>query len=256
MKKIRVIIVDDEPPARRRLRDLLKQEQDVEIVRECRNGREAITAVISEVPDLIFLDVQMPEVDGFAVVAALPEAYLPAIIFVTAYDEFALQAFEVHALDYLLKPFDQDRFQRSLMRARDRIALNRGGGEDAEIKALLYELKSRDRVYQERFAIKGSGRIHFIDVGDVEYVAAEGNYVRLVTKSGSHLIRESLTSLEERLNPSEFLRIHRSTIIRLQSVRQMEPLFQGEYSITLNSGAKVRSSRLYRAKLHAALELG
>lgn len=252
---IRTLIVDDEPPARRRIRSLLQRESDVEVVAECRDGREAIAALAAERPDLVFLDVQMPEVDGFGVVAAIPPTHVPAVVFVTAYDEFALRAFEVHALDYLLKPFDRERFALALARARAQIALRRQGVADARLLALVEGMSPAPRAFQRRFALRDGGRVRFVETDDVEYVTAEGNYVRLVTAGGSHLLRDTLAGVEAVLDPAVFLRIHRSTLVRVDCIREMEPLFQGEYAITLRSGAKVRSSRGYRAQLHRALHL-
>jgi two-component system, LytTR family, response regulator len=254
--RIRTVIVDDEPPARRRIRSLLQREADVEIVAECRDGREAIAALTAEQADLVFLDVQMPEVDGFGVVAALPLRRAPVVIFVTAYDEFALRAFEVHALDYLLKPFDRERFQLALARARERILSQRQSEADLRLLALVEGLKHpQGPTFQQRFPVKDGDRIHFVDTGDLEYIAAAGNYVELFTAQKSYLVRDSLGSVEARLDPALFLRIHRGTLVRIDRIRELEPLFQGEYLITLRGGARVRSSRGYRAALHRALNL-
>jgi two-component system, LytTR family, response regulator len=253
--RIRTLIVDDEPPARRRIRSLLQREGDIEIVAECRDGREAIVAVAAQQPDLVFLDVQMPEVDGFGVMAALPPGRMPAVVFVTAYDEFALRAFEVHALDYLLKPFDRERFEVALTRAREQIQLRRQGSSDLRLLALIEGMNAAPAAFQKRFAVKSGGRIRFVETDEIEYIGAEGNYIRLHTGQTSYLVRESLGSVESRLDPALFLRIHRGTLIRIDRIREMEPLFQGEYLIVLQSGARVRSSRGYRSSLHRALNM-
>ncbi len=257
---IRTIIVDDEPPARRRIRALLQGEPDIEVVAECRDGREAIAAVEENAPDLLFLDIQMPEANGFDVVAALGPERMPAVIFVTAYDEYALRAFEVHALDYLLKPFDRERFQTALARARRQVQRQREapGGErevalDQRVLALLESLREPLSRYLQRFPVKSGGRIRFVDADEISHLEAEGNYVRLHTAERSYLIRDSLGSLEAKLDPERFLRIHRSTIVQIDRIREMEPLFRGEYLILLEGGARVQSSRRYRAKLHEAL---
>lgn len=248
---IRTIVVDDEPPARRRLLDLLATEPDIEVVAECRNGREAIEAIRTTKPDLVFLDIQMPEADGFDVVAEIGAERMPGIIFVTAYDTYALRAFEVHALDYLLKPFDRDRFRTALASARTR--LRSGTNLEDRLRALVNGLERTGNRYLERIPIKKAGRIIFVDVEDVDLFEAEGNYVRAVAGERSYLFRESMTALEAKLDPKRFLRIHRSTIVRLDRIEQLEPLFQGEYRITLRGGQTVQSSRRQRARLHEAL---
>ncbi len=250
---IRVVIADDEPPARHRLIDLLAEEPDIEVVAECRNGNEVIRAIQEYDPDLVFLDVQMPEADGFDVVAQVGAERMPEVIFVTAYDEYALRAFEVHALDYLLKPFDRDRFRTALDRARAR--LNRGVAVGSKLLALVAELGRASANHLERIPVKTNGRIVLVELADVDAFEAEGNYVRIIVGDRSYLIRASLSSLEERLDPSRFLRIHRSTIVRLDRIAQLEPLFQGEYLITLRGGRQVRSSRRYRSRLHEVLGL-
>jgi two-component system, LytTR family, response regulator len=255
---IRAIIADDEPPARRRIRALLQGEEDVEVVAECRDGREAIAAVEAQAPDLLFLDVQMPEADGFDVVAALGAERLPAVVFVTAYDEYALRAFEVHALDYLLKPFDRERFRAALDRARGEVRRHRqrtaGDGEvDRRVQDLIESLRAPGAGYLRRIPVRSGGRIRFVEAEEIDYLEAEGNYVRIHAGERSFLIRDSLGDLETRLDPARFLRIHRGTIVRTDRIREMEPLFRGEYLIVLESGARVQSSRRCRAKLHQAL---
>jgi two-component system, LytTR family, response regulator len=252
---IRALIVDDEPPARRRIRTLLQAESDIAAVEECRDGREAIRAIEETAPDLVFLDVQMPEANGFDVVAAVGPDRMPPVIFVTAYDEFALRAFEVHALDYLLKPFDRERFRAALDRARRRIHQPAGAAADPRVLALLTDLAAPGSRFLQRLPVKTANRIRFVSAAEMDYLVAEGNYVRIFAGGRSHLVREPLGNLEARLDPAHFARIHRSTIVRLDRVEELEPLFQGEYVLTLRGGAKVRSSRRYRAKLDGILGL-
>jgi two-component system, LytTR family, response regulator len=253
---IRVLIVDDEPPARRRLRALLEEQSDIEIVGECGDGVEAIDAIRDAEPDLVFLDIRMPEADGFEVVHAIGPELMPEVVFVTAYDDFALRAFEIHALDYVLKPFDRDRFQATLDRARERLRLRDRPATDDRLLALLEELRGEPADRLRRIPVKTGGRIRFVSVDELDYLEAEGNYVRLHTGADSFLIRAALGAIEARLDPARFLRIHRGLVVRLDRIRELEPLFQGEYQITLASGKRIRSSRRYRNRLHEALGIG
>jgi len=250
---LRVVVADDEPPARRRVRALLEREPGVEVVGEARDGGEAVAVVDELRPDLLFLDVQMPVATGFEVLAAIP-GRPPATIFVTAYDQYALRAFEVHALDYLLKPFDAERFRLTLARARERLGHAPAVG-DPRLLALLAELQPR-RAFVERFAVRGSdGRIRFVCADEIDWVEAEANYARLHAGGRSHLLRETMTALEEKLDPARFLRIHRSTIVRLDRIQELEPLFQGEYLVRLRDGTRLTSGRTYRARLQRALHI-
>ncbi|CAN5885193.1 LytTR family DNA-binding domain-containing protein [soil metagenome] len=250
---IRAVIADDEPPARRRIHALLDREPDIEVVAECRDGREAIATVREAAPDLLFLDIQMPEASGFEVLAALEPERMPAVIFVTAYDEFALKAFEVHALDYLLKPFDRERFQTALSRARAQLQRQRVGDADSRVLALLDDLRGPQQHFPQRIPVKSGGRVRFVEVEEIEYFEAEGNYVRVHAGGRSYLLREPLSALEARLDPRRFLRIHRGIIVQIPRIQELEPLFKGEYVVTLRGGAKVRSSRRYRSRLHEVL---
>lgn len=249
--KIRVVVADDEPPARHRLLDLLSAEPDIEVVAECRDGREAVRAIRESSPDLVFLDVQMPGADGFDVITEIGAERMPAVVFVTAYDQYALQAFEVHALDYLLKPFDRERFRLTLERARSRLHADEAIHD--RLLALVAELGRAVPARLERVPVKINGRIVLVELDEVDAFEAEGNYVRIVAGDRTHLIRESLRALEERLDPERFLRIHRGTIVRIDRIIQLEPLFQGEYRVTLRGGRQVRSSRRHRARLHEVL---
>jgi two-component system, LytTR family, response regulator len=249
---VRVLLVDDEPLAREMLREMLSQDQDVKIVGECVSGHEAVEAIRSLNPDLIFLDVQMPELGGFEVLEALGTKVVPHVIFVTAYDQYAVRAFEVHALDYLLKPFDRERFEGSWRRAKSQILREKDGGMDQRILALLEELKAGSR-YLERLVIKSGGRIFFLDSDDIDWIEAEGNYVSIHCGRKSHLLRETISSLESQLDPKKFLRIHRSSIVRMDRIQELQPWFHGEYRVILHSGTQLTLSRNYRDRLQEAL---
>jgi two-component system LytT family response regulator len=248
MEKIRAIIVDDEPLARRGIRAHLKEERDVEIIAECGNGSEAVSLIEARSPDLVFLDVQMPELDGFGVLEAINVERLPAIIFVTAYDRYALRAFEVHALDYLLKPFDPERFSRALERVRAQLERRSISDLSHRLQSLIDDLKTNQK-YAERLVIKSAGRIFFLGVEEIDWVEAADNYVRLHTGSDTHLLRETMNNLESRLDPAVFLRIQRSTIINVRHIKELHPLFRGEYEIVLLDGTRLASGRGYRDRL-------
>jgi two-component system LytT family response regulator len=250
---IRVLIVDDEPLAREMLREMLEADQDVEIVGERSNGSEAVEAIRVHLPDLLFLDVQMPEVGGFEVLEALGTGPMPHVIFVTAYDQYAVRAFEVHALDYLLKPFDRERFDISWQRAKAQIVRDKDGGRDQRILALLEELKAGSSRYLERLVIKSGGRIYFLETNEIDWIEAEGNYVSVHSGKKSHLLRETISSLESQLDPRKFLRIHRSSIVRIDRIKELQPWFHGEYHVILQNGTQLMLSRNYREKLQEAL---
>ena len=250
--RVRVLLVDDEPLARAMLREMLSVDPDVEIVGECVNGSEAVEVINATVPDLVFLDVQMPEVGGFEVLEALVQDQIPHVIFVTAYDQYAVRAFEVHALDYLLKPFDRERFDLSWQRAKAQILHERDGGVDQRILALLEEMKAGSK-YLERLVIKAAGRIYFLETNDIDWIEAEGNYVSVHAGKKSHLLRETISSLESQLDPKKFLRIHRSSIVRIDRIRELQPWFHGEFRVVLQNGMQLTLSRNYRDKLQEAL---
>lgn len=250
---IRTLIVDDEPLARERLRTLLADEPDVAVVGECGNGREALRAITEQRPDLVFLDVQMPELDGFEVLRRLGGTGAPAIVFVTAYDQYALRAFDVHALDYLLKPFDRERFGNTLRRVRVELQRSAAGVLDDRVKRLLLAL-DRKTQFDQRLAIKSGGRISFVPTEEIEWIEAADNYVRLHTESGVHLLRSTMNEIEERLDPDQFVRIHRSAMVRIARIREIQPWFNGEYVVILRDGTKRTSSRGYRDRLHALID--
>lgn len=252
------MIIDDEPSAREMVREMLADEtenSDVEIVGECGDGRAAVKAIQSGQPDIVFLDVQMPEMDGFQVLSALPSEQLPIIIFVTAYDQYALRAFEFHALDYLLKPFDRERFEQAFNRAKAILSKERAGNLNDRIIALLEERNALAAAnmqtaapaqFLERIVIKTGGRVFFLRVEEIEWIEAEGNYVALHVGKKTHLHRESISTLEAQLNPRVFQRIHRSIIVNVDCVKELQPLFRGEYYVIMRDGAELKLSHNYR----------
>jgi two-component system, LytTR family, response regulator len=246
--EMRVVIVDDEPIAREGVRTQLLREPEVQIVAECGDGLEAVETIRELSPDLVFLDVQMPGMDGFEVVQTLGVEAMPAVVFVTAYDKYALQAFEVNAVDYLLKPFDSERFQKAFQRARLEIQRKTAETINEKLVALLESMRPRHR-YLERLVVKSGGRIFFLPVSEIDWIESADNYVNLHSGRESHLIRETLTSLETKLNPEEFLRIRHSAIVNVKKIKELHPLFKGEYEIVLHNGVKLTSSRRYRGRL-------
>jgi two-component system LytT family response regulator len=250
--RIRALVVDDEPLAREMIREMLATDTEVEVVGECANGREAIEAIKTSTPDIVLLDVQMPEMGGFEVLESLDRKTTPYVIFVTAYDQYAVRAFEVHALDYLLKPFDRERFEAAWQRAKAQIKLDRTSRRDQDIIALLEELKAGPR-YLERLVIKNGGRVFFLHVQDIYCIEAEGNYVRVYDNQKGYLLRETISSLEEQLDPKQFLRIHRSAIVKIDRIKEMQPWFHGEYRIIMENGKQLALSRNYRANLQEAV---
>lgn len=244
--KVRTLVIDDEPLARERLSKLLLAEADIELAGEAVNGRDALTLIRQVKPDLIFLDVQMPELDGFGVLAELAVEERPAVVFVTAFDKFALKAFDVHAVDYLLKPFDKERFQTALHRALDHLARQQPKQIQDQLSALLNELRPAQQ--SERIAVKGDGRVVFLKASDIDWVEAADNYVSLHVGKESHMLRETMSSIEGRL-PRQFLRISRSTIVNTERIKELQPLFHGEYLVILRDGTKLTLSRSHRDKL-------
>jgi two-component system LytT family response regulator len=253
--KLRVLIVDDEPLARRRLRRLLTDEGDVEVVAECSSAAEASAVIDSENPDLIFLDVQMPEQDGFSLLRQLPADRRPEIVFVTAFDQYAIDAFQVHALDYVMKPIDAERLHESLERARARVGAQDAATMDRKLKALLDELTPRGR-FLERILVRNPGRISFVNVEEIHWIGAEGNYVRLHLGRERHLVRQKIGALEERLDPRRFLRIHRSAIVSLDHVKELHRLPGGDYAVVLDTGVRLTMSRSYKERFEAVVGHG
>jgi two-component system LytT family response regulator len=247
-KRIRTLIVDDEPLARRKIRRLLARDPEIEILADCANGPEAIAAITATRPSLVFLDVQMPEIDGFDVLESIPSSHVPFVIFVTAYDQYALRAFEVSAVDYLVKPFDSRRFEKALQRAKSRLVSERSGDLNRQTLALLEELKARSS-HVERLVIKAGGRAFFLKTEEIDWIEAEGKYVRLHVGKESYLLREAIGSLETQLDPKKFPRIHRSTIVNIDRVRELQPWFHNEYRVILKDGTELMLSRSCRKRL-------
>lgn len=246
--KTRTLIVDDELLARERLRQLLEIEPEIEIVGECSNGHEAIAAIHREKPDLVFLDIQMPEIDGFGVLEAIRADPVPVIVFVTAHDKFALRAFEVHAVDYLLKPFDRERFQTALRHALGHVKNREDDALTQRLSALLTDIKDSSKT-PGRLAIKSEGRVFFIKISDIDWIEAAHNYVELHLGRESHLLRQTLEAVEARLSSNSFVRISRSVIVNAERIKELQPLFHGEYAVTLHDGTRLTLSRRYRDKL-------
>jgi two-component system LytT family response regulator len=253
MEKIQTLIVDDEPLAREGIRMLIEHDAEIAVIGECANGQQAISAITEQRPDLVFLDIQMPEVSGFEVLEAIGAQSLPCVIFVTAYDKYALRAFEVHALDYLLKPFTSERFQSALERAKAQIK-SRGGEQLNQRLVRLLEDIHKDKTYLERLVVKSAGRIFFLNVEEIDWIEAAENYVRLHTGRESHLIHGTMNKIASRLDPAQFLRIHRSTIINVRRIKELQPMFHGEYVVTLRDGTQLNSGRSYRQKLQSLLD--
>jgi len=249
---IRTLIVDDESLARERIRDMLASDPSIEIVAECANGEEAIDSIQEHSPDLVFLDVEMPGIDGFAVLEALPPDRVPAVIFVTAYDQYAVRAFEVYALDYLLKPFDKERFDKALTRAKQGITSERSDALSERILRAIEDIKSKP-VHLERLVIKLNGHVFFMKAEEIDWLEAEGNYVRLHSGKESYLLRDTISALESQLDPKRFIRVHRSAIVNVDRISELQPWFHGEYRIILGEGVQLTLSRTYREKLHELL---
>jgi len=237
MKDLRVLIVDDEALARERVRTLLGQAVGVTIVGECSGGRDAVDAILAERPDLVFLDVQMPDLNGFEVLDAVATEWLPAVIFVTAYDEYAIKAFDVHAIDYLLKPIEPERFRKALARATKR-----------GILSLLDERPI------DRLVIRARGKVSFLKASEIDWIEADGKHARLHAGRETHVVRHTLTGLEQRLASHNFVRVHRSAIVNLDRIKELEPWFHGEYVVILKDGTKLTSSAAHSQALHRIVD--
>ena len=251
---IRVLVVDDEPLARSGISELVRRDPELTVVGECADGRSAIEAVRRLTPDLMLLDVQMPEYDGFEVLAQLDPARMPAIIFTTAYDQFAVRAFEVHALDYLVKPFDDARFSEAVVRAKATIKRAQDGELKQKITGLMEHLAGNEPEGRiTRMVVKTGGRVLFIRVEDIDWIEAADYCVKLHVQGRVHVIRESMQALEGRLDPERFFRIHRSGIVNLDRVVELQPFFKGEHIVVLKDGSKLKMSRGRRAELETRL---
>jgi two-component system LytT family response regulator len=250
---MQVLIVDDEPLACERIRTLLADAPDVTIAGEYHDGRTAAAAIRKLAPDIVFLDVQMPEMDGFQVLQSLAlqnldAASLPVIVFVTAFDQYAIKAFDVCALDYLLKPFDRERFQQALERGRTELARRATGHLDQRLRGALEAWQKREQ-YTSRLVIKSGGRVFFLRVQEIDWIEACGNYVQLHAGGQKHLHRETMARMEAALDPALFARIHRSTIVNVERIKELQPLFRGDYTVILRGGQELTLGRAYRARL-------
>lgn len=250
--KLRTLIVDDELPARKKIRGFLEEHPEFQVVGECGDGEQALAQIRTHKPDLIFLDVQIPGRNGFEVLDSLGNDCAPAIIFVTAFDKYAVRAFEVRALDYLLKPFNKARFAEALRRFHERGARLSGTERKQELKALLQEIQRESRD-SERIVVKSGSRTIFLRKGSIEWVEAQGDYVKLHSGKESHLLRETMSALSERLDPGRFVRIHRSRIVNLDYIREIRPLWGGDCTVLMRDGTELTMSRTYRASLQDAL---
>ena len=261
-KKIRALIVDDEPLARSNLRVLLKDDPDIGSIKECGSGQEAVRAIAAQSPDLLFLDIQMPEMNGFDVLERIDTNRIPAIVFVTAFDQYALRAFEVHALDYLLKPFDDARFEKALRQAKSQIEQREINELSRKLFALL---EDRDKPpepdqgktkHLTRMMIKSASRVFFLKTDEIDWIGADDYYVKLHVGRKTHLLRETMSELETKLDPEKFLRIHRSTIVNVERIKELHPHFNGEWIILLHDGTELKLSRSRREQVQAMLKTG
>ena len=257
---IRALIVDDEPAARDAIRSLLAGDTDIHIVGECADGRTALRAIASTSPDLLFLDVQMPEMDGFTMLRQVEPERLPVVVFVTAFDQYALRAFDVHATDYLLKPFDDERFREAVARAKQSVRAGQLGRLSEELRALLDGVAapaSRPAApggpYLKRLVIKSGGRVTLLNVRDIDWIEAEGDYVKIHVGKAWHLLRETMKRLEAQFDPARFVRIHRSTIVNVERIKELQPYFRGEYVVILQDGKSLKLSRGYKEHLESVL---
>lgn len=251
---MRALIIDDEPLPRERVRTLLEAHREIELIGECHDGQEAVSRILNERPDLVFLDIQMPELNGFEVIRALSGEYLPAIVFVTAFDEYAIRAFEVNAIDYLLKPINAARFEQAVQRAKNRFNQSNPPNHvpDRQLLNLIAGLRDA-KPYTTRFVVRSGSKFSFVKTSDVDWLSAADNYVSLHIGGREHLIRDTLKSVEQQLDPEIFVRVHRSIIINLNRVQEIEPYFHGEYIVTMKDNAKLTTSRSYSERLRSLL---
>jgi two-component system LytT family response regulator len=243
---LKVLVVDDEQPARKKIISFLKDEKEVGQIIEAGNGLEAVKKIQSEKPDLVLLDIQMPGKTGFELIEEIGADNMPAVIFVTAYDQYALDAFEINAIDYLLKPFDKERFSKSYNRAIDEIKLKKRNTD--EIKLILDEIK-KEKEYLDRIMVNTGVKYFFINTNDIIYISAEEKYIEIHTSKGKYLLRETMNNTEESLDPNKFARIHRSHIVNIEQIQEMQPWSHGDYVIILKNGEKLQMSRRYKDRL-------
>jgi two-component system, LytTR family, response regulator len=251
---LRVVVADDEPMGRQRLVRLLQAEPDTDVVAACADGEEAVEAIREHAPELVLLDIQMPRLDGFEVMAALGQAHQPAVIFVTAHDQYALRAFEIHAFDYLLKPVDQDRLREAMGWALSAARRGPQGSSTRRVLALLEELNARDRARgRDRVVVRTPERAIFLRTDTIDWIEAAGKFVHLHVGRTAHALRESMAELEQELDPARFLRISRSVIVNLNRIQEVQPWFQGDYVLILTDGTRLTSTRGYRENMRRLL---
>jgi len=244
---IRTVIVDDEPLARDWVREQLSDDEDIELVAECEDGFQAVEAIESTRPDLLILDIQMPGLDGFGVLRMLPNGPPPAVVFVTAFDRYALRAFEVNAVDYLLKPVSPERLQNALARIKTYLRQRLSGDVAGQLRTVLQEMKR----YPDWLLIKDNGRSHFLRVQDIDWIESQRNNVALHVGAATHIYHDTTAGIEARLDPARFLRIHRSTIVNIERIKELHPWFNGDHAVTLKDGTKLTLSSSYKGKLKA-----
>ena len=249
---LRTVVVDDEALPRQRVSDLVRGDKRLLLVGEADDGRAALDVIVDQRPDLVFLDIQMPELDGFQVIAALDDDALPAIVFVTAYDAYAIRAFEVDAIDYLLKPVNTERFDAAVTRVVNRLRDARPGA-DAAVRTLASKASETRGAPLVRFVARRGTKHYFIRAGDIDWIEADGNYLRLWTGDRSHLVRETMKGAEERLDPATFVRIHRSTIVAIDRIDSIQAQDNGDYLVTMQSGARLATSRGYADRIRGLL---
>lgn len=273
MKKIRTLIVDDEPLAREGLETMLRPDPEIELIGTCADGQSAVEAIRARAPDLVFLDIQMPKRDGFGVLAELKPAERPVVVFVTAYDQHAIRAFEVSAVDYLLKPYSDSRFAAALARAKEQIRKARTSNLSRQVEHLLEQVRELGTKpggtagadapappavpapdYVDRIVLKADGALHFIKTRDVIWIEAQGDFVKVQTHGKTQLVRETLQSMERKLDAAKFLRTHRSFLVNLEHVKKVEVALYGDYVVFMSDGSKLRLSRNYRSKFKALLK--
>jgi len=249
---LRTVVVDDEALPRQRVADLVRGDKRLLLVGEADDGRSALDVIVDQRPELVFLDIQMPELDGFQVIAALDDDVLPAIVFVTAYDAYAIRAFEVDAIDYLLKPVNTERFDAAVTRVVNRLRDARPGA-DAAVRTLASKASETRGAPLVRFVARRGTKHYFIRAGDIDWIEADGNYLRLWTGDRSHLVRETMKGAEERLDPATFVRIHRSTIVAIDRIDSIQAQDNGDYLVTMQSGARLATSRGYADRIRGLL---
>lgn len=261
-KRIKTLIVDDEPLARQNIHLLLKKDPEIEMIGECGSGAEALKIIKERSPDLMFLDIQMPEVSGFDVLEKLNGVNIPVVVFVTAFDQYALKAFEVHAIDYLLKPFNDERFEKALKHAKAQVESMESNKFSQKLFSLLEDhgidraAKTAAAKFLKRVMVKSAGRVIFLSVDDIEWISAEDYYVKLHTGKKSYLLRETMNDLEAQLDPDKFIRIHRSTIVGIERIKELHPHFNGDYMVVLNDGTELKLSRSRREQVQMILTGG